>query len=260
MNNSGKPSIRLEDVTVELGGKTILDKENLELEGTGLVVVIGPNGGGKTTLFRTVAGLVKPVEGRILVLGVDVTGDPATAGKYIAFMPQLSQVNRGFPVTGFELVASALTFESGPPRLFLPREKRRIVLEVLERVGAVEFADKPLSSLSGGQIQRVLLARALIRDTPIMLLDEPLSAIDPRGKGEIIREILRETGERLVLLSTHDPSIFKDYARKFVVVSNGIRALGSPEEVMSPEILKEVYGDMVFIVEKCVHLVDTHGA
>ncbi|MCE4607203.1 MAG: metal ABC transporter ATP-binding protein [Desulfurococcales archaeon] len=251
--------IRTENVTVRLGNEDIISDLNLDLEGPGLVVVIGPNGAGKTTLFQTLVGLVKPHKGKVRINNVDVTGNPKLAGKHIGYMPQLSQVNRSFPITGREFVESSILFRMKPPRLRVPGWVSRKTEEIVRELGALEFMDKPISELSGGQIQRLMIARTVVPDTPILLLDEPTSAIDPRGKLDVIKFIEKLSRNKLVLLTTHDPTVFKEKAKLLIVFWRGVKAIGKPVEVLKPEILREIYGEMVIPVKECVHLVDTHA-
>ncbi len=252
--------IELREVEVKLQEEVIIPRVSLKLEGPGLVTVIGPNGSGKTTLLRTIMGLIKPVHGWVLVNGEDVTGNPEAAGKHIGYVPQLSAFNKGFPITARELVESSLSLRLKPLRLRTPSEIREAAIRALGAVGALDYADKPISSLSGGQLQRVLIARALVWDPPILLLDEPVSAIDPAGKMEMVELIAKLSREKLVLVASHDPGIYARDSKLIVVVNRGIRLAGPPSEVLDPRKLAEVYGDSVMLVEKCVHLVDGHAA
>ncbi|MCE4614079.1 MAG: metal ABC transporter ATP-binding protein [Desulfurococcales archaeon] len=254
-----EPTITAENVTVHLRNEEVIHDLNIELEGPGLIVIIGPNGAGKTTFFKTLVGLLKPVKGAIKINNIDVTGNSKLAGKYIGYMPQLSQVNRSFPVTGREFVESSVLFRMRPPRLKVPLWVSRKAEEIVKELGALEFMDKPLSELSGGQIQRLMIARTVVPDTRILLLDEPTSAIDPKGKFGIIKFIEKLSKSKLVLLTTHDPTIFKERARLLIVFWRGIKAIGKPTEVLKPEILREIYGEMVVPIKECIHLVDTHA-
>lgn len=243
------PSLKVEELSFAYeDGEYVLDNENLEVEGAGLITVLGPNGAGKTTFFRLILGLLKPLKGRVYLNGEDVTGDPARAGVHASFVPQLSAVRRDLPATGVEVVEWAL-------RDYRSDERRRRALEILRSVGAEGFAGKRLSSMSGGQLQRVLIARALARGTPILVLDEPFSGIDPRGREGLAELLVKLAGDRMVLVSTHDPVLTLKKSKLIVVFNRGIQAVGTPDEVYELEMLKKAYGPGVLVIEKCLHVI-----
>lgn len=243
------PSLKVEDLTFAYaGGEYVLDGESLEVKGAGLISVIGPNGAGKTTFFKLILGLLKPLRGRVYLNGEEVTGDPVKAGVHASFVPQLSAVRRDLPATGLEVTEWAVRGCRGA-------ERRRKALEALRLVGAEGFAGKRLSSMSGGQLQRVLIARALARDTPILVLDEPFSGIDPRGREELADLLSKLAEGRMVLVSTHDPVLTLKRSRLVVVFNRGVRAVGAPEEVYELEMLRKAYGPGVLVIEKCLHVI-----
>jgi zinc/manganese transport system ATP-binding protein len=243
------PSLKVEELSFAYeDGEYVLDNENLNVEGAGLITVLGPNGAGKTTFFKLILGLLKPLKGRVYLNGEDVTGDPARAGVHASFVPQLSAVRRDLPATGVEVVEWAL-------RDYRGEERRRRALEILRSVGAEDFAGKRLSSMSGGQLQRVLTARALARGTPILVLDEPFSGIDPRGREGLAELLFRLAESRMVLVSTHDPVLTLKKSKLIVVFNRGIRAVGAPDEVYELEMLKKAYGPGVLVIEKCLHVI-----
>lgn len=246
--------VRVEELTVSYRNEKVFSNDSFEAIGPGLVIVIGPNGAGKTTLFRTIMGLIKPDSGKIIVNGEDVTGSPEKAGKYIGYVPQLTNIYREFPVTGRELVEASLLLRKKPPRIHVPSEVREKVDRYLRLVKAYDFADKPLSKLSGGQVQRILIARALAKETPILLMDEPISGIDPRGKEEIASMISSLAKDKLVFVSSHDPIMFLNRSKYLMVVNRGIKSFGSPDSVFRLDLLREAYGGSVYLIEKCIHI------
>lgn len=249
-----KMYVRVEGLTVSYRNERVFSNDSFEAIGPGLVMVIGPNGAGKTTLFRTIMGLIKPESGKIVVNGEDITGSPEKAGRYIGYVPQLTNVYRAFPVTGREIVEASLLLRKRPPRIHVPREIREKVDRYLRLVKAYDFADKPLSKMSGGQIQRILIARALAREAQILLMDEPISGIDPRGKEEVARIISGLAKDRLVFVSSHDPVMFLNKSKYLMVVNRGIKSFGSPDKVFKLDLLREAYGGSVYLIEKCVHV------
>lgn len=241
----------MDKLSFAYNSETILEEESFELSGEGLVTVLGPNGAGKTTFFRILLGLLKPQKGRVLVNGVDVTGDPLRAGRFMSYVPQLSHIDFSFPITGRELVESAVK----SVRRCKSSECREAAEEYLAAVGALDFADKRLGSLSGGQLQRILIARALARQTPIMILDEPFSGVDPRGREKILDLILSISGGKMVLLSTHDPVLTINASKEIIVFNRGVKAIGTPREVFKLDLLRKAYGDGVVMIEKCLHVI-----
>lgn len=251
------PRVYAEELSVRYGDEVIFSRETFELVGPGLFLVIGPNGAGKTTLFRALLGLVK-VEGEVYMNGVKVTGDPERAGRFVGYAPQLSLIDFPFPISTKEFIESAITLKRG----ILTRGVRDggTILESLIRdLGLSEFIKKPFQQLSGGQKQRALLARALISDPPILMMDEPFTAIDPAGREFLIRMISELSQRKLLLVSSHDPTLFLERAKVILALNRDIVAMGPPEEVMNEEVMKRVYGRNVVLIERCLHVVDYHA-
>ncbi|MEZ0346650.1 MAG: metal ABC transporter ATP-binding protein [Infirmifilum sp.] len=246
-------NITLEGINLSFAynSDVILRDENFTLEGYGLYTILGPNGSGKTTFFKVLLGLLKPLKGKVLVNGVDVTGNPLDAGKYMSYVPQLSNMDYNYPVTGRELIESSLKFG----RRIRDNNVSRRVDYYLSLVKAKDFADKKVSSLSGGQLQRILIARALARETPILLLDEPFSGIDPRGRDEIVNIVNELSSKKMLLITTHDPVLTVKISRKVLVFNRGIKAIGSPSDVFRLELLRKAYGENILLIEKCLHVI-----
>ncbi len=251
--------IELRGVTVGYGGEPVLRGVRLVLRGPGLVQILGPNGAGKTTLLKTMLGLIKPMEGRVFINGEDVTGRPERAGRHVGYVPQLAAAARSFPITAWELVETECLLRCARwPRLPFD-ELRGRVQKVLERVGLPREAWRmPLWSLSGGQRQRVLIARALVHDPEILVMDEPLSAVDPVGKAELASLVGRLGSRHLVVVTSHDPMLLLPYTTMVVLVNRGIVAAGEPGEVLRPEVLSKVYGGAVIHVQEHYHIADEH--
>ena len=253
-----KPYITVESLTVGYGKELVFRDVSFNLSGPGLVMVLGPNGSGKTTLFKSILGLIPPLKGRVIVNGLEVTGKPELAGRLIGYVPQIPRVNTSFPISVREIVESAVVLRRPPPRLLTPSRVREMVDKILKQLGLEGVADKPLRSLSGGQRQRAFLARALVWNPSILIMDEPLSAIDPRGKEEMVSFIAKISEERVTVVSSHDPGLFLPYIKILVLVNRGVVAVGPPKETLRIEVLRRVYGGGVTLIDRCVHVVDSH--
>ncbi len=252
------PAIEVSDLAISYGDEVIFSRESFKLKGYGLTVVIGPNGAGKTTLFKGLLGLI-PVRGRVLINGIDVTGKAEEAGKLVGYVPQFKAEDYSFPINVKEIVESAIALRRKPPRIGFPREVRARIREVMKMMGIWDIRSKPLLELSGGQRQRVFIARSLVWDPPVLIMDEPLTAVDPIGRADLVKMIKELAENKLVLVSSHDPSFFLDKTENLMVVNKRIVALGSPKEVLKEDLLSKVYGRSVFLVEKCVHVVDGYA-
>jgi zinc/manganese transport system ATP-binding protein len=256
-----RPSIVLENVKVMYTLHDVaLEVAELEITGPSLVQILGPNGAGKTTMLRTILGLVKPVLGTVKICGREVTGNPLEAGRYVGYVPQLTFSKSPYPVTGWELVEyEYLLRSSKPPRLFKSNKAQDAVRKALERVGLPPDAwFKPIDELSGGQRQRVLIARALVHNPPILLLDEPFSAVDPRGRAELAKLIGSLAKEKLILVTSHDPMLLLNYTNYVVLLNRKVVAYGPKEEVLRLDILRKVYGEAAIPVTYHTHISDSH--
>ncbi len=255
-----EPVIKIVELTVGYGNEIILENINLEFRGPGLIQVLGPNGAGKTTLLRTILGLIKPLKGRIYINDVDVTGSPGKAGSNIGYVPQLFITGHNpYPVTAWEFVESSLLLHKRWPRLFILLKDRKRIEYILERVGLQKDAwHKSLWNLSGGQRQRVLIARALIHDPDILVMDEPLSAVDPAGRAELAKLIGELAREKLVVVTSHDPMLLLKYTSMVVLLNRRLYMYGRPEEILTLENTRKIYGEAAIPVREHIHISDAH--
>jgi len=243
-----EPSIVLRRVDAALRGFYVFRDLDLELRGKGLYLVLGPNGAGKTTLLKLVAGLIKPVRGRVEVCGENVAGRPDKASKFVVYVPQLHPMRLPpVPMT----VEEYLEAVSGA--------RRSAIEEALRRVGlGPEYLSKTFQGLSGGELQRVFLAYTELVNKPVVLLDEPLSSVDVAGKVEIAEMIKSMARDRMVVVTSHDPTLFLDRDAVIVLLNRGLVAVGRASEVLREEVLEKVYGKSVTRFGEHVHLPDQH--
>ena len=226
--------IRLDDVWVKYGDLTILEGINLSVQNLDFLGIIGPNGGGKTTLLKVILGLVKPSRGTAKVLG----DSPEKSRRFVGYVPQISLFDRDFPVTVLEVV---LMGRLGKKRLLrkYSEEDKRIAYRALESVEMLELKDKQVGKLSGGQLQRVLLARALAADPKILLLDEPTASIDEPTKTKLY-DLLKNLNRKItIVLVSHDIGVISSYVDKIACLNRRLFYHGSKE--IEAETIEKTY-------------------
>ncbi len=217
-------------------GRPVLTGVSFSVEPGSIVAVLGPNGGGKTTLFRALLGEL-PYR----------AGDVALAGRP-AYVPQTEGARLDFPVTAHD-VALMGAYGRTPWYRRVARADRAKAAAALERVGLAERAHHRFGTLSGGQRQRVLIARALVQDAPVLLLDEPLSGVDNPSAAQIDRLFgeLRREG-RALLVATHDVAQARAWPR-VLCLNHGQIAFGAPAAVLTTDVLRATYGDELVILD-----------
>ncbi len=227
--------IRFDGVVIRQGDFVL--RANLEVAGPGITAVIGPSGGGKSTLLMALAGFVRPAEGRILVSGEDITRR-APDRRPVSILFQEYNLFAHLDVAGN--VGLGLR-----PSLRLSADERARVESVLERTGLGGLGARPVSALSGGQRQRVALARALLRDRPVLLLDEPFAALGPGLKRDMLDLLAEIVAERRLtaLMVTHDPQDAKRVAMETLLVADGVAGAprGTAELFAAPTPALQVY-------------------
>jgi len=227
--------IEMKDIWFSFNGSTVLQSVTLEVECGDFLAVIGPNGGGKTTLLKIILGLYRPDHGSIRVLGEH----PANAARKIGYVPQDTAINRSFPVTVFDVASMGRIRREGFT-LRVSDAGREIVETMLGKVGMRDFRDRRIGELSGGQLQRVLIARALTVEPDMLILDEPTANIDLEGQ-EKIYSILREINEHItVIVASHDITGVLGYAGSMAYVNRTLHTHSAPQ--MTPELLEKLTG------------------
>ena len=219
--------LRVENLSVRSGGDCILSNVNLHVHCGELVALIGPNGAGKSTFLRAVLGQ-RDYE------GVIAFSEPGQRSKKprIGYVPQSPAFDPSDPVSVADLFACCMSRR--PAFLGLGKSMRALVLECLERVHGEELIDKRVGTLSGGELQRVLLALALEPMPNILILDEPLSGVDVEGMETLMDMLdeIRKNFDLSILMTTHDFSLLPRYANQVVLIDRGILIQGEPETVL----------------------------
>lgn len=250
-------AIHLDGVSVAYDGKLVLTDVTLDISRGLRLAVLGPNGAGKSTLFKAIVGLLPLSSGHILIHG----DPPRQREKHIAYVPQQGDVDRRFPVTVRDVVMMGRYGRIGWLRR-PGRDDRRAVDQAMQRLDIARLASAPIDELSGGQLQRVFLARALAQDADILMLDEPFTGVDATTESAIY-EVLDDLKARrmTVLVATHDLDRAMSHFDDLLLVNRTVIACGCAEDVFRPEILRRAFGSQVTLMptgERVMAATDEH--
>ena len=257
LDRSMDAAVALTGITAGYGQQIALEDVSLTLPRGTMTAVVGPNGSGKSTLLKLLLGLTDPWAGAAMVLGLT----PRAARAQIGYVPQYGVGDWRFPATVGEVVAMGRYRRIG---LFRrpTRTDRCAVAAALEQVGMADRTEQQLGALSGGEQQRVFLARALVQDPRLLLLDEPLSGVDAATEQDVYGLLrgLRERGVT-VLLTTHNLSTVAQHFDSVLFLNRRLVAFGTPEEVFTEEHLRGAYGPRMALVKigERFFAVDTGG-
>ncbi|HEX3552250.1 MAG TPA: metal ABC transporter ATP-binding protein [Thermoanaerobaculia bacterium] len=244
MPDSTSPLIEVRGVTFGYGREVVLDRVDLNVEQRDFLAVIGPNGGGKTTLLKVILGLVRPWSGEV-IFRLPSGGDPR--GR-LGYVPQFSTFDKDFPLRLGDMV---LMGRLGSGNLLRPysRADRAAADEALERLNLEPLARAHVTEVSGGQLQRALIARALVSAPDVLFLDEPTASIDAESR-ETLRELLADLNRAIpIVVVTHDVTSFAPMVSRIACINRRLFYHGDPD--LSREVMEEVYGCPVELV--------THG-
>jgi zinc/manganese transport system ATP-binding protein len=237
--------IELDRATIKLGGRGVLRDTSFTIDQGEFIGVLGPNGAGKTTLMRALLGLVPPTAGSIRVFGASPRrGNPA-----IGYLPQVRTVLPDLRIRGIDFIASSVRGQRwGLPSL--TRADRTQIEKMLAAAGATDLGSRPLSEMSGGERQRLLLAQALLGEPQLLLLDEPLISLDYRYQEAVIDLVRTLARERniTVLFSAHELNQLIGALDRVLYLGNGRAALGTIDEVVTAPVLSELYGADIEVV------------
>ena len=233
-----EPVISIENLFFSFEGVPILEDVSLTVEQGDFLAVLGPNGGGKSTLLKLLLGLIKPASGTISVLGQA----PGHAGGRIGYLPQHTHVSTSFPITVLEAVHMGTVRPgfrgiAGLARTSRETEKAR---EALERVNMLDHAKRGLAGLSGGQKQRVFIARALVSDPELLLLDEPTASVDSASRSSLFSLLTELNEEMTVVMVSHDISSLVSGVKSVACVNRSLHFHEAPE--LTGEMLQLSYG------------------
>ena len=235
------PVVELCDVSVRYSnGVLALDRITLDVNDRDLIGLIGPNGAGKSTLLSVILGLIKPSSGSVKLFGTHVL--PRNL-KLVGYVPQKAVAqDPNFPFTVFETVMLGKVAQVGPLRGSGPEDRKKVE-ETLKLLGIYELKDRRIGQLSGGQSQRVFVAKAMVADPKLLLLDEPTSGIDAASKTEfygILERLNKEMGIT-VILSSHDIGVITKLANRVVCINRSLFFCGQNSDFSPDSVLPRMY-------------------
>ena len=228
--------LRVENLNVEIGENSILKDVNLHVHCGQMVALIGPNGAGKSTFLKAILGQRE-------YRGIIAFSEPGQRSQKprIGYVPQSPAFDLSDPVSVADLFSCCLS--SRPAFLGQSKNQRKHILECLDRVHGTDLLDKRVGTLSGGELQRVLLALALEPMPNILILDEPLSGVDVEGMETLMDMLdeIRKTYDLSILMTTHDFTMLERYADMVVLIDHGVVAMGSPAQVLNSPQFRETF-------------------
>lgn len=222
-----KPDIELKDVSLSFGGAPILDNVSMTVGRGDYVAILGPNGGGKSTLLKIILGLLKPDSGSIKVLG----HAPGHAGGRIGYLPQHTHVSSSFPISVLDavLMGTVKPGLSGITGLRRDPDETKLAREALARVDMLDHERRRLAGLSGGQMQRVFIARALVSQPELLLLDEPTASVDSSSRSSLFALLEELNKDMTILMVSHDISALASGVKSVACVNRSLHFHAAPE-------------------------------
>ena len=236
-------ALSVENLCVTVNGRHLLENISFSVEEGSIVAIIGPNGAGKTTLVKAILGLLPYSPGSIKLFGHPVKHNNSHR---VGYVPQRLEFDRTFPLTVSELLSFSV-----PPfysfHFHRKKEEKEHISKLLKIVGASGLVNRSVGSLSGGELQRIMIAKAIVNDPKILFLDEPASGVDIEGQErfhDLIKRLNKETGLTVILIS-HDLNVVYRYADNVLCLNRRLVCKGKPEEALTDEVIKSVYGEMM---------------
>jgi zinc transport system ATP-binding protein len=230
-----EPAIELEDVSLWREGERVLDQVSLRVAEREFLAVLGPNGSGKTTMLLVILGALVPEQGRVRVLGTA----PRQARPRVGYVPQRASFERDFPIRVLDVALMGRIARCAPGRRFGARDLELARL-ALARMGVDSLAERPIGALSGGELQRVLIARALAGEPELLLLDEPTASLDERMESGVWELLEQLSGELAIVMVSHDIGAVARRVQRVACLNRRLVVHAAAE--LTPELLEQVYG------------------
>jgi len=255
-----EPWIQVKDLTVRYGSKVALERVTLDVMQGEMVSIVGPNGGGKTTLLKVILGMKAFNEGTVRVLdGKPGHVAPGEVGRLL----QINEHRRDFPIHSLDVVLMGRSPRLGLLKRSGPKD-RELAAACLEIVGMSDFAEHPVQTLSGGQLQRVFIARALAMEPKVLILDEPSTGLDAVSQEDFYVTLrrLRDQQGISILMVSHDIGVVSNYVDKIACLNRRIHYHGSPGDEIPEHVIQEVFGRNIQILvhnKNCVTCKEGHS-
>jgi len=245
-----QPVIQVEDLSFTREGKSVLEKVDFCVDKGLFVGLIGPNGGGKTTLLNMLIGKLHPTSGSVKVLGKDPAREKTTS---VGYVPQRNVIDWTFPVNCLDVVLMGAYGKLGLFKRVTAKQKEK-ALKLLERVGAKDYAHQPIGKLSGGQQQRVFISRALISNPELLLLDEPTAGLDSKGQESLFEflKMIRQEFKLTIVMVSHDIAQLQSHVDQIACLHKSMH-WHNRAELINEEVIADVYScelDKYFINHK----------
>lgn len=252
---SDTPAVAMEDVDFGFGGSLVLDNVTFSIAAGDFVGVVGPNGGGKTTLVKLMLGILKPLRGMIRVFGAP----PIKAGPRLGYVPQMWGRLAGFPVTVLDVTLMGLVGPGTPDGPYSGADRDQ-AMQALDRVSLASMADRSFSSLSGGEEQRSLIARAIVSHPDLLVLDEPTANVDVIAERAINDLLLDLHRDMTIIMVSHDLSLISDAVETVLCVNRHVQR--HPTSALSDvngDLLCQLFGDQLRMVRHDRHVEEGSG-
>lgn len=238
--------VEVENLVVRYRESEVLSNINLVIKPGEIAVIIGPNGSGKTTLLKAILGIVGIHKGHAHLFGHPSSKLSSKERKKVGYVGQRVEIDRTFPVTVQEYLRLMFLYERVPKE-----EQDAAIHKALKKVGADKLYQRKLGELSGGEFQRVLVARAIIHEPQVLFLDEPTTGIDVGGEETLYKLVsdLRKSEQMTLVMVSHDLNVVYKYADNVICVNKELVCYGRPEEALNPESLAKLYGKGIKVYE-----------
>jgi zinc transport system ATP-binding protein len=240
-------ALEIKDLNVYFGNKKILNNINLSLEGRGIYSIVGPNGGGKTTLIKTILNLINKESGEIKIFGQ--SNEKYLKENYVGYLPQNAQSFKKFPIKIIDIVLMGLIKEKG--MIGFSKNKIDKAMRALKIVNIENLYNKLIYQVSGGQRQRAMIARAIVGEPKLLILDEPTTGLDVTSQKnfyEILKRLKEEMGMTIVMV-THDIGFVNSYTDRVICINQSIKAKNHNLECLSEPFSTKFYGYSIKMIE-----------